>query len=116
MSGRNIFFFAGLVCGAALGSVFVGMATADPSPQRVTAEVQAFIDRLEAVEARVQALAATKPTPKNLVIEADDSITLTTGRASLVMKKSGAVDVSGLDINIKATKTVRLKGKKISEN
>ncbi|MEW8498461.1 MAG: hypothetical protein AB2699_08115, partial [Candidatus Thiodiazotropha taylori] len=61
---------------------------------------------------------------KNLVIEAGDSITIKTGKASLTMKKDGTIAIQGKDvtvkgsgaINVKASKNVVVKGKKILQN
>ena len=61
---------------------------------------------------------------KNLVIKAGDSITIKTGKASISMKKDGTIVIEGKDItvkgsgaiNVKASKNVVIKGKKILEN
>ncbi|MGD9169063.1 MAG: type VI secretion system tip protein TssI/VgrG [Candidatus Thiodiazotropha sp.] len=61
---------------------------------------------------------------KNLVIEAGDSVTIKTGKASITMKKDGTVSIQGKDItikgsggvNVKASKNVVIKGKKVLQN
>ena len=61
---------------------------------------------------------------KNLMIDAGDSVTIKTGKASISMKKDGTITIQGKDItvkgsgaiNIKASKNVVIKGKKILEN
>jgi type VI secretion system secreted protein VgrG len=61
---------------------------------------------------------------KNLVIDAGDSITIKTGKAQISMKKDGTITIQGKDItlkgsgaiNVKASKNVAIKGKKILEN
>jgi type VI secretion system secreted protein VgrG len=61
---------------------------------------------------------------KNLKITAADSITLTTGSASITMKKDGTITIKGKDItidgsgkiNIKASSDVVVKGSKILQN
>lgn len=61
---------------------------------------------------------------KNLVIDAGDSIVIKTGKAQISMKKDGTISIQGKDItlkgsgaiNIKASKNVVIKGKKILEN
>ena len=61
---------------------------------------------------------------KNLVIDAGDSITIKTGKASITMKKDGTIQISGKDIsvigkggiNVKASKNIVMKGKKILQN
>ncbi|MCW7541896.1 type VI secretion system tip protein TssI/VgrG [Aquabacterium sp. A7-Y] len=61
---------------------------------------------------------------KKLVIEAGDSITLRTGKASLTMKKDGTITIKGADItldgsgkiNAKASKDVVIKGSKVLNN
>ncbi|MGH8352955.1 MAG: type VI secretion system Vgr family protein [Pseudomonas sp.] len=61
---------------------------------------------------------------KNFSLNAGDSITLTTGSASITMKKDGTITISGKDItidgsgaiNIKASKNVVIKGQKILQN
>ena len=60
----------------------------------------------------------------NLVLNAGDSISLTTGAASITMKKDGSIVISGKNItidgsgaiNIKANKNVVVKGQKILQN
>ncbi len=61
---------------------------------------------------------------KNLVIDAGDSIMIKTGKASISMKKDGTITIQGKDItvkgsgtiNIKASKNVVIKGKKVLQN
>jgi type VI secretion system secreted protein VgrG len=61
---------------------------------------------------------------KNLVIDAGDQITVKTGKASITMKKDGTIAISGKDISIKgsgkidvkASKNITMKGKKILQN
>ena len=61
---------------------------------------------------------------KNLVVEAGDSIAFKTGKASILMKKDGTIQIKGKDISItgsgkitaKASKDMTLKGQKILEN
>ncbi len=58
------------------------------------------------------------------MIDAGDSITIKTGKASISMKKDGTITIQGKDItvkgsggiNAKASKNVVIKGKKILEN
>jgi type VI secretion system secreted protein VgrG len=61
---------------------------------------------------------------KNLTINAADSITLTTGSASITMKKDGTISIRGKDItidgsgkiNVKASSDIVMKGSKITQN
>lgn len=61
---------------------------------------------------------------KTLSITATDSITLTTGSASITMQKNGDITISGKNITVegsgeifgKASKTMTLKGQKILQN
>jgi type VI secretion system secreted protein VgrG len=61
---------------------------------------------------------------KNYVVEAGDSITLKTGKATIAMKKDGTIQIEGKDItikgsgaiNVKASKDIVIKGKKILQN
>jgi type VI secretion system secreted protein VgrG len=61
---------------------------------------------------------------KNILVEAGDSITLKTGKATISMKKDGTIKIDGKDItingsgaiNVKASKDVVMKGKKILQN
>lgn len=61
---------------------------------------------------------------KKLMIQAGDEIVIKTGKASIVMKKDGTIQIKGKDItingsgkiNVKASKDVVIKGKKILEN
>jgi type VI secretion system secreted protein VgrG len=60
----------------------------------------------------------------NLTISAGDSITITTGDASISMKKDGTISIQGKDIsvdgsgkiNIKASSDIVMKGSKITQN
>ncbi len=61
---------------------------------------------------------------KNLTIDAGDSVTITTGSASITMKKDGTIIIKGKDITIegsgqitaKASKNVVVKGSKVLNN
>lgn len=61
---------------------------------------------------------------KKLTIDAGDEITIATGKAKIVMKKDGTINIMGKDIsikgsgaiNVKASKDIVMKGKKILEN
>lgn len=61
---------------------------------------------------------------KKLVVEAGDQISLTTGSASITMKKDGTITIKGKDItiegsgkvNIKASSDVTIKGSKVNQN
>jgi type VI secretion system secreted protein VgrG len=61
---------------------------------------------------------------KNFTLSAGDSITLSTGSASITMKKDGTIVIRGKDItidgsgaiNVKASKNVVVKGQKILQN
>ena len=61
---------------------------------------------------------------KNLTITAADSISLTTGSASITMNKNGTITIKGKDItidgsgaiNVKASKDIVMKGSKILQN
>ncbi|MES9939059.1 MAG: type VI secretion system tip protein TssI/VgrG [Candidatus Thiodiazotropha sp. 6PLUC2] len=61
---------------------------------------------------------------KNLVIDAGDSVVIKTGKASITMKKDGTISIEGKNItvkgsgviNVKASKNVIMKGKKILQN
>ncbi|GAA0404396.1 type VI secretion system spike protein VgrG1b [Cocleimonas flava] len=63
-------------------------------------------------------------TAKTISMTAEDSITLTTGKASITMKKDGTINIVGKDItvkgsgkiNAKASKNIIMKGKKILQN
>lgn len=61
---------------------------------------------------------------KNLTINADESISLVTGDASIVMKKDGTIQIKGKDISVKgsgkisvtADSDIVMKGSKILQN
>jgi type VI secretion system secreted protein VgrG len=61
---------------------------------------------------------------KNLAIDAGDQITITTGSASITMKKDGTITIAGKDItidasgkiNVKASGNITMKGQKILQN
>jgi type VI secretion system secreted protein VgrG len=61
---------------------------------------------------------------KNLFVTADESVSITTGDASITMKKDGSIVIKGKDIsiegsgkiNIKASSDIVLKGSKIAHN
>ncbi|MEW6290751.1 MAG: type VI secretion system tip protein TssI/VgrG [Thermodesulfobacteriota bacterium] len=53
---------------------------------------------------------------KKILIEADDEITIKTGKAIINMKKSGDITIQGKKITIKGSGDVVIKGSKILEN
>jgi type VI secretion system secreted protein VgrG len=61
---------------------------------------------------------------KKLIVSAADSITFTSGKASITMKKDGTIVIKGKDItiegsgkiNAKATGNLVMKGSKIQQN
>jgi len=61
---------------------------------------------------------------KNLTMNAGDAVTIATGKASISMKKDGTIVIKGKDItiegsgaiNVKASKDIVMKGKKILQN
>lgn len=53
---------------------------------------------------------------KNMILNAGDQITIKTGSASITMKSSGDITISGKDIQIKGSGTITLKAQKIVEN
>jgi type VI secretion system secreted protein VgrG len=61
---------------------------------------------------------------KNLTIDAGDQVVIKTGKASITMKKDGTISIEGKDItikgsgaiNVKASKDIVMKGKKILQN
>jgi type VI secretion system secreted protein VgrG len=61
---------------------------------------------------------------KNLIIDAGESVTIKTGSASITMKKDGTIAIQGKDISIKgsgaidvkASKSIAMKGQKILQN
>jgi len=50
------------------------------------------------------------------VIDIADQLTLKCGSASIVLKKSGDIQIKGKKINVKASGDIKLKGSKIAEN
>jgi len=59
---------------------------------------------------------ATIDVGKKLTIQAGDEITLKTGSASITLKKSGDVVISGGKVSVKASGDLTLKGSKIAQN
>ncbi|MFL0809008.1 MAG: type VI secretion system tip protein VgrG [Agarilytica sp.] len=57
-----------------------------------------------------------KLSAKSITLEAQDQITLKTGSAQIVMKKSGDITISGKNINVKGSGNVVLKGSKVTAN
>lgn len=63
-------------------------------------------------------------TEKKIRLEAYDEVVISTGKASITMKKNGSIVISGSsiqiegadDINVKASNKVILKGSKIKDN
>jgi type VI secretion system secreted protein VgrG len=52
----------------------------------------------------------------NILINSDKNITLKCGKSSLVLDKSGKIEIKGSDIKIKGSGTVAIKGSKVTEN
>jgi len=53
---------------------------------------------------------------KKIILEAEDEITIKTGKAVINMKKSGDISIKGKKITVKGSGNVIIKGKKILEN
>jgi type VI secretion system secreted protein VgrG len=61
---------------------------------------------------------------KKLLVDVGDEIVIRTGKASIIMRKNGFIELSGVDISVigkgeiilKATKDITIKGKKVKEN
>ena len=53
---------------------------------------------------------------KSIFMNADDQITLKTGKASITMKSNGDITLSGNNINIKGSGNITIKGSKVSTN
>ena len=53
---------------------------------------------------------------KKVILEAEDEITLKTGKASINMKKNGDISINGKEIQIKGSGDVVIKGKNILQN
>ncbi|OEU67352.1 MAG: hypothetical protein BA867_04205 [Desulfobacterales bacterium S5133MH16] len=53
---------------------------------------------------------------KKIILEAEDEITIKTGKAIINMKKSGDISIKGKKITVKGSGNVVIKGKKILEN
>lgn len=53
---------------------------------------------------------------KRIAVEAKDEITLTTGKASIQMKKNGDITIKGKKITVKGSGDVIMKGSKIKQN
>lgn len=53
---------------------------------------------------------------KKIVLEAEDEITIKTGKAVINMKKSGDISIQGKNITLKGSGNIVIKGKKIVEN
>ncbi|MEK6750499.1 MAG: type VI secretion system tip protein TssI/VgrG, partial [Pseudomonadota bacterium] len=53
---------------------------------------------------------------KKAVISVDDELTLKCGSASIILKKSGKIQIKGSDIDIKGSGNVVIKGSKIAQN
>ncbi|CAA0096807.1 Actin cross-linking toxin VgrG1 [BD1-7 clade bacterium] len=53
---------------------------------------------------------------KKLTIQAGDEITLKTGSAEIVMKKSGDITIKGKNINLKGSGNISIKGSKVLSN
>ena len=53
---------------------------------------------------------------KKAVISVDDELTLKCGSASIILKKSGKIQIKGSDIDVKGSGNVVIKGSKIAQN
>ncbi|NOZ52531.1 MAG: type VI secretion system tip protein VgrG [Gammaproteobacteria bacterium] len=53
---------------------------------------------------------------KKTVIDAGDSLTLNCGGASIILKKNGKIQITGKEVNVKASGNIKLKGSNIAEN
>lgn len=53
---------------------------------------------------------------KKAVIDIKDQLTFKCGQASIILKKSGDIQIKGKKLNLKASGDIKMKGSKISEN
>ena len=53
---------------------------------------------------------------KKVVINVQDQLTIKCGKASIVLKKNGDIQISGNKINVKGSGDVKIKGSKIAQN
>lgn len=114
--------------GGVLGAV-IGLSLAATGAQGTTADEA----RITALEARIATLETSitvvkdGPTTvksfktiivngKKFAVAADDEISLTTGKATLTMRKSGEIEISGTKITVKEVGGTVVKGSKINQN
>jgi type VI secretion system secreted protein VgrG len=53
---------------------------------------------------------------KSGLIECDEDLTIKVGKASLTLKKDGAIVLDGVEITIKGKQAITLKAKKVNQN
>ncbi len=53
---------------------------------------------------------------KKMVINVQDELTIKCGKASIILKKNGDIQISGNKINVKGSGDVKIKGSKIAQN
>ncbi|WP_155914573.1 hypothetical protein [Asticcacaulis sp. AC460] len=117
-----LMFAGGAVVGMIVTAAVAGAAQGDSGEVARVAALEARLARLEQAAAAGDTVAVSAN--KRVVVTAGDEISLGTGKARLVMKKSGEIFLSGSDITIDATgkvtvksaSDVTVKGRKITDN
>ena len=104
-----------LTIGAAY-QVTVGAAMNETVGAAKAVEVGASSTLLVGKDMSVKVAKNSSHNAKKITIEADDEITIKTGKAMINMKKNGDIVISGKKITIKGSGDVVIKGSKILEN
>jgi len=104
-----------LTIGAAY-QVTVGAAMNETVGAAKAVEVGASKSVLVGKDMSVKVAKNSSHSAKKILIEADDEITIKTGKAMIKMKKSGDILIQGKKITIKGSGDVVIKGSKILEN
>jgi type VI secretion system secreted protein VgrG len=99
-----------------LYQVTVGAAMNETVGAAKAVEVGAAHTLLVGKDMSVQVAKNSSHKAKKITIEADDEITIKTGKALINMKKSGDITIQGKKITIKGSGDVVIKGSKILEN
>lgn len=128
MKSTALWYAGGMATGAVITGLLFLPAIADTTrPSAAAQEMDRLVQRIEALEAREAASfpGITASSNGNLVtVNAPDMLTLKSGKASIILRKSGDITIDGGALTIKTSGKISvngnsdtvLKGSQIREN
>lgn len=110
-------FLAFIFCSIVLGST-AQAASPEAELAALRAQVKLLTEKVEALSALVHNAPQEGKSPlvRNLQLSASDSILLSTGGASISMRKDGSISILGENVSVKSRGETAIKGTQILRN